>query len=86
MDPHPAGHGKIKIEVDSILEKFDCPVCMCKMEKPTITFCGHSFCEACIAEVINRKHECPLCMKPLKSKDETIRNFALETLLKSLNE
>ena len=45
--------GTIKIEVDSILEKFDCVICMCKLDKPTVTKCGHSFCKECISEVVN---------------------------------
>lgn len=47
------GNQVIKIEVDSILEKLDCVICMVKMNKPTITKCGHSFCYECIAEVVN---------------------------------
>ena len=36
---------KIKISVDEILEKYDCPICMCKLTEPFITKCGHSFCK-----------------------------------------
>jgi hypothetical protein len=49
-----AGVHKIKIEVDSILEKYECPICMCKMNEPNITKCGHTFCKECILEIINR--------------------------------
>ena len=77
---------EIKIDISGILDKFDCPVCMCKYSEPTITKCGHTFCSQCIAECINNKHQCPLCMTDLKTvKDDTIRNFSLETLLKELH-
>ena len=36
---------KIKISVDEILEKYDCPICMCKLTEPFITKCGHTFCK-----------------------------------------
>ena len=53
--------GTVKINVDPILEQFDCTVCLCKLTVPTITKCGHTFCKECIAEVINIKHKCPMC-------------------------
>ena len=36
---------KIKINVDDIIEKFDCPICMCKLKEPYIAKCGHTFCK-----------------------------------------
>lgn len=37
---------------------------MCRQVKSCmITPCGHNFCRACIAECLNRKHQCPLCNK-----------------------
>lgn len=36
---------KIKISVDEILEKYDCPICMCKLSEPYISKCGHTFCK-----------------------------------------
>jgi hypothetical protein len=85
MKKQPSANQNIKIEIDQILEKFDCVICMCKMSKPTITKCGHSFCKECILEVINQKHECPLCMHKL-NKEDTVMNFALESLLQQLEE
>ena len=34
----------VKIDVDSILESFDCTICLCKLNQPTITKCGHTYC------------------------------------------
>ncbi len=36
---------KVKISVDDIIEKFDCPICMCKLTEPYISKCGHTFCK-----------------------------------------
>jgi len=75
----------IKIEIDSILEKFDCTICLCKLTKPTVAKCGHSFCKECIEEVINLKHECPLCMAKME-KSDLVMNYALESLLKAIEQ
>jgi hypothetical protein len=40
---------KIKIAVDEILEKYDCPVCMCRLAEPFITRCGHTFCKVSLS-------------------------------------
>ena len=74
---------QVKIDVEGILEKFDCPICMCKMTEPTITKCGHTFCKDCIYEAVNRTHDCPLCNGRIDNVQiETARNFALESVLK----
>ena len=74
-----------KINVDEILEGFLCEICMKSMVHPTITKCGHTMCKECIFEVINRQHECPMCMTQLKSFDQdTTRNYALEKLLNAI--
>jgi hypothetical protein len=74
---------QIKIEVDSILEKYDCVICMCKLSKPTVTKCGHSFCFECISEIVNQKHECPLCNHNL-TKEDLVVNYTLDSLLRSI--
>ena len=73
--------GAIKIEIDSILDKHDCIICMCKLAKATVTKCGHTFCKECISEVVNQKHECPLCVTKLTQND-LVANYSLESLLK----
>jgi hypothetical protein len=35
----------VKINIEEILEKFDCPTCMCKLNEPFISKCGHTFCK-----------------------------------------
>lgn len=75
----------IKIEVDSILDKTDCAICMCKFNKPTVTKCGHTYCQDCIEEVVNQKHKCPLCNHDL-TKNDLVTNFVLETLLKLIEQ
>ncbi len=36
---------KIKIAIDDLLEKYECPICMCKLNEPYIAKCGHTFCK-----------------------------------------
>ena len=43
---------KIKISIDDILEKYDCPICMCKLSEPHIVKCGHTFCKVKLAHNI----------------------------------
>ena len=75
---------KVKINVDDILDKFDCPVCMCKLSDPIISACGHTFCKPCIEECVNRSHECPSCRKALTA-DQLFRNYSLELLINELS-
>ena len=49
-----AGNQKVKIAVDEILEKYECPICMCKLNEPLIAKCGHTFCKVCIFDNLNR--------------------------------
>lgn len=82
---HKEASQKVKIAVDDILEKYDCPICMCKLLEPLIAKCGHTFCKGCITECVNRQHECPECRAKLTVND-LYRNYSLETLLQRLQE
>lgn len=79
------GHNKLKIDVDPILQNFECLVCMNHFRSPHITKCGHSFCEECIFECLNLKKQCPHCNKELQ-KHEVFRNYQLEDLLRQLTD
>lgn len=76
------GHN-LKINVDPILEHFECLVWMNHFRTPHITKWGHSFCEECIFECLNLKKQCPHCNEPLQ-KEEVFKNYQLEDLLKQL--
>lgn len=77
------GNQNLKINVDPILENFECLVCMNHFKSPHITKCGHSFCEECIFECLNLKKLCPHCNEPLQI-NEVFKNYQLEDLLKQL--
>lgn len=48
--------------VNSLLEDFQCPVCLSLVRDPHLTdCCGHHFCAACIARVRRAQQPCPLC-------------------------
>lgn len=50
-------------------EKFNCPICLRKFIKPTMTICGHVFCLACLLADISLHNKCSLCKKPLNEGD-----------------
>ncbi|CAD7971912.1 unnamed protein product [Amoebophrya sp. A25] len=53
-------------------EQLSCPVCLeCPIlpRDAAITSCGHSYCTACIKEVLQHKAECPQCRAKLTAKD-----------------
>ena len=59
-----AGGMAIKIDVNEMMAKnADCCICLEMYKEPTLTPCGHTFCAACIGEIINRTHTCPVCKR-----------------------
>ena len=42
-----------------------CPICWDDLSNPSITPCGHQFCDGCIRHALRLKHECPTCREPL---------------------
>ena len=45
----------------------DCTICMDKMKIPTLTTCGHTFCNHCIKMCLKYKNSCPTCRKVIKN-------------------
>jgi len=43
-----------------------CSICLDVLEQPVITACAHAFDRACIEQVIERQHKCPLCRAEIK--------------------
>ncbi|KAL1968966.1 hypothetical protein VTN77DRAFT_800 [Rasamsonia byssochlamydoides] len=43
-----------------------CSICLDTLEQPVITACSHAFDRACIEQVIERQHKCPLCRAEIK--------------------
>ncbi|OMJ67919.1 hypothetical protein SteCoe_34797 [Stentor coeruleus] len=39
----------------------DCPICKSSLKKPSVTQCGHSFCEYCLDEHLTYNQSCPVC-------------------------
>nr|XP_018917846.1 PREDICTED: LON peptidase N-terminal domain and RING finger protein 3 [Bemisia tabaci] len=44
---------------------FDCVLCCRTLWQPTTTFCGHSYCSACLDRCLDYNFSCPLCMTSL---------------------
>ena len=39
----------------------DCSICMCELENPVLTKCGHIFCKECLEMCLSVKRKCPIC-------------------------
>ncbi|KAG0498868.1 hypothetical protein HPP92_003167 [Vanilla planifolia] len=46
-----------------------CPVCLCPLNEPSSTTCGHVFCNSCIATAIEKQKKCPTCRKKLNKRN-----------------
>ncbi|KAJ9641804.1 hypothetical protein H2199_005017 [Coniosporium tulheliwenetii] len=57
----------------SIESQDDCPVCLDILKDPVITCCAHVFCHACIEQVIEHQHKCPLCRASIESTAQLVR-------------
>ncbi|KAI5189407.1 E3 ubiquitin-protein ligase RNF5 [Nematocida minor] len=40
---------------------FDCSICMCEVEIPVVTRCGHLFCWTCLCGWSEKSSICPVC-------------------------
>jgi SNF2 family DNA or RNA helicase len=55
-----------KVSKNNITE--DCIICMEKINNPTMTSCGHIFCNNCIKMSLKYKNKCPACRKIINDK------------------
>lgn len=53
------------------IESTDCVICMCPLDRPTITSCNHIFCNGCINEQLKHRKKCPCCRKTISSDSLT---------------
>ncbi|PON70362.1 43kDa postsynaptic protein [Trema orientale] len=42
-------------------DEFDCTLCLKLLYEPITTPCGHSFCQSCLFQSMDRGNKCPLC-------------------------
>ncbi|KAI5172634.1 E3 ubiquitin-protein ligase RNF5 [Nematocida sp. LUAm3] len=40
---------------------FDCSICLCEVEMPVVTLCGHLFCWSCLCKWGAKSSICPVC-------------------------
>lgn len=77
--------------IKNMTNLLECPVCLIIFKEPRIlTECGHTFCDKCISDIINKKNSekiiCPICNKKstinsdLKNKTFKI-NFLIQDIL-----
>ena len=46
-----------------------CPVCLCDINNPVMTECGHVFCQHCLDSSYTIKNTCPVCKRSINSKN-----------------
>jgi DNA repair protein RAD5 len=59
---------------DNIIENENCSICMDDIISPTLTNCGHIYCNECIKLCLSTKKMCPLCKKEISYKDLILIN------------
>ena len=52
-----------------ISEEDTCSICFDTLEDPTLTPCGHLFCNECLQLCLQSKPKCPMCKADLKGKE-----------------
>ena len=68
-----------KIEALKNNESEDCSICLCQPQVIAFTTCGHTFCEDCISEHLQRSTSfCPNCKKKLTEDDVLVFSRDLE--------
>ena len=70
----------MNINLSPILDFFNCPICTEHLTNTCTTVCGHRFCQKCIEECIDRRSQCPLCMRFLTVADVT-KDFQYDELI-----
>jgi hypothetical protein len=56
--------GDFELVSESVVEDYDCPVCLSLMSEPHLTNCGHRFCKGCIEPIYHGERKCPVCQEP----------------------
>lgn len=63
-----------KMKTPELIEE-QCAICIDDLTIPTVTACGHLFCNECIKMWLNTKKKCPLCKVDLTGKDLLVMNL-----------
>lgn len=70
--------------VKPLSDQYTCPICHLAFRQPTLTDCGHQFCEDCVRPLVrNDKIVCPTCRRQL-NKSELYPNNMLKREVLSL--
>ena len=91
MEPVVA-NGQLSYAPEGIAH-FDCPVCMCAIEKheiKVISSCGHTFCENCVVRTQNTRPyqgtiPCPMCRCTLNKLAVRLEKIPLRDVRKKLS-
>lgn len=55
---------RVILQQNTVAFDFDCSICMCMVETPVVTQCGHLFCWVCLYGWSTKSAICPVCKSP----------------------
>lgn len=70
----------LQMPIRPLFDHIKCPICHSPFKSTYVTTCGHRFCEECIRECVNRRHQCPICNSRITSKD-LIKDHQIDALI-----
>jgi len=63
-----------KMNSPEVFNEENCSICLEQIIHPTLTTCGHLFCNTCIKLCLQNKKNCPICKTDLMGKDLILIN------------
>ncbi|KAL4508369.1 hypothetical protein ABPG72_003673 [Tetrahymena utriculariae] len=70
---------QIEEKFQNLLKEFDCPICFMPFENCYTSKCGHSFCQSCIQNSVQKFGNCPVCQQNI-SQEDLFRNFHMNEI------
>ncbi|XP_062512102.1 TNF receptor-associated factor 6-like [Corticium candelabrum] len=68
--------------VEPLNDQWTCPICQFAAREPTLTKCGHQFCQECLRPLIRDGNvTCPVCSEELKESDTFLNNMTKRQIL-----
>ncbi|XP_053547526.1 E3 ubiquitin/ISG15 ligase TRIM25-like [Bombina bombina] len=72
-------------------EELNCSICLSIYTAPVILRCGHNFCRACIAKVLDSQEQsgvytCPECREQFKKRPGLQRNWKLHSIVEHVQQ
>lgn len=60
------------VEGEEVGKRWGCAICFNVINKIAETRCGHTFCEGCLSEAVQKKASCPTCRAPCEGHQASV--------------